>query len=60
MQFQQLTHNMLTVLNTEYEKEDLNKTIITKFHQLDNTQRQIIINIENKYKILVDGTLGTH
>ena len=60
MQFQQLTHDMLTVLNTEYEKEDLNKTIITKFHQLDNTQRQIIINIENKYKILVDGTLGTH
>ena len=60
MQFQQLTHNMLTLLNTEYEKEDLNKTIITKFHQLDNTQRQIIINIENKYKILVDGTLGTH
>ena len=50
---------MRVILDTKYEKEDLNKVMKNKSQILTGTQHNELLKLLQKFEELFDGTLGT-
>eukprot|EP00957_Ditylum_brightwellii_P184389 14044507-Ditylum_brightwellii.AAC.1 len=51
--------NYKKILDTKYEKADIQKTVSERCAHLSKTKQKGLVALLNKFKILFDGTLGT-